>query len=170
MLFDENTGFYYDRKFSADDKADQHGCVGELLTYRGRGPEGWSSLWAGIADKDKAAAVKNVMLAAGEFNTLVPLGTAAVTNPAFDADIYWRGRVWLDQVYFGLIALDNYGYQAEAIALANKLFANAQGLSAQGSIRENYNPLTGEVQGASNFSWSATHLLMLYREFLLVEK
>jgi putative isomerase len=89
-----------------------------------------------------------------------------MNNPAYDADIYWRGRVWLDQVYFGLIALDNYGYSEEAQALANKLFKNAAGLSEQGAIRENYNPETGQVQGATNFSWSAAHLLMLYREFL----
>ncbi|WOH39282.1 alpha-glucosidase [Thalassotalea fonticola] len=166
-FFDQQSGFYYDRKISDNDKVDQHGCLGELLVYRGRGPEGWSPLWAGIADKDKAEQVKNIMLNPDEFNSLVPLGTASQTNPAFDADIYWRGRVWLDQVYFGLIALNNYGYQQEAAMLANKLFSNAQGLSANGSIRENYNPLTGAVQGASNFSWSAAHLLMLYREFLL---
>jgi putative isomerase len=39
-------------------------------------------------------------------------------------------------------------------------------LSDKNSIRENYNPETGAVQGATNFSWSAAHLLMLYREFL----
>ncbi|WNC73226.1 alpha-glucosidase [Thalassotalea psychrophila] len=166
-FFDQQSGFYYDRKISDTDKADQHGCLGEILVSRGRGPEGWSPLWAGIADKEKAEQVKNVMLNPDEFNSLVPLGTASQSNPAFDADIYWRGRVWLDQVYFGLIALNNYGYEQEATMLANKLFNNAQGLSANGSIRENYNPITGAVQGASNFSWSAAHLLMLYREFVV---
>ena len=148
------------------DKIDKNGCTGKLLTARGRGPEGWSPLWANIADVDKAERVKNVMLKSNEFNTTIPLGTAALTNPAYDADIYWRGRVWLDQAYFGLIALDNYGYHQEAKTLAEKLFNNAEGLSENGAIRENYNPETGAVQGATNFSWSAAHLLMLYREFL----
>jgi putative isomerase len=165
-FFDDDSGFYYDRSFAANEKADEHGCTGNLLTARGRGPEGWSPLWANIADNDKAERVKNIMLQSSEFNSTIPLGTAALSNPAYDADIYWRGRVWLDQVYFGLIALDNYGYQQEARALAAKLFKNAEGLSENGSIRENYNPETGAVQGATNFSWSAAHLLMLYREFL----
>ncbi len=46
-----------------------------------------------------------------------------------------------------------------------QLLENAEGLSGNGAIRENYNPETGAVQGASNFSWSAAHLLMLYHEF-----
>jgi len=169
-FFDDESGFFYDRSLPAtnmkNDKNDKNGCTGSLLTTRGRGPEGWSPLWAKIADIDKAERVKNVMLKSNEFNSTIPLGTAALSNPAYDADIYWRGRVWLDQVYFGLIALDNYGYHQEAKALAEKLFNNAEGLSENGAIRENYNPETGAVQGATNFSWSAAHLLMLYREFL----
>lgn len=165
-FFDDASGFFYDRSLPATAQTDTKGCTGTLLTARGRGPEGWSPLWANIADSDKAERVKNVMLKSNEFNSTIPLGTAALSNPAYDADIYWRGRVWLDQVYFGLIALDNYGYHQEAKALAEKLFNNAEGLSETGSIRENYNPETGAVQGATNFSWSAAHLLMLYREFL----
>jgi len=168
-FFDEESGFFYDRSLPLSNikgEQDKLGCTGKLLTARGRGPEGWSPLWANIADTDKAERVKQVMLKSSEFNSTIPLGTAALSNPAYDADIYWRGRVWLDQVYFGLIALDNYGYHQEAKALAEKLFNNAEGLSETGSIRENYNPETGAVQGATNFSWSAAHLLMLYREFL----
>jgi len=165
-FFDEESAFFYDRSLTANKNVDKHGCSGTLLTARGRGPEGWSPLWAKIADADKAEKVKEVMLKSSEFNSTIPLGTAALSNPAYDADIYWRGRVWLDQVYFGLIALDNYGYHQEAKVLAEKLFTNAEGLSQTGAIRENYNPETGAVQGATNFSWSAAHLLMLYREFL----
>lgn len=168
-FFDAETGFYYDRSFSASQatqsQLNKENCTGKLLVKRGRGPEGWSPLWANIADQDKAKQVKNVMLKSDEFNTMIPLGTAALSNPAYDPNIYWRGRVWLDQVYFGLIALDNYGYNKEAQTLAKKLFNNAEGLREQGAIRENYNPETGQVQGATNFSWSAAHLLMLYREF-----
>ncbi|WDE08832.1 alpha-glucosidase [Thalassomonas viridans] len=165
-FFDETSGFYYDRSFDRSDQAEKTGCTGKLLVARGRGPEGWSPLWANIADPEKARRVKNVMLNSEEFNTKVPLGTAALSNPAYHPDSYWRGRVWLDQLYFGLTALDNYGYKNDAARLADKLLHNAQGLSGSGAIRENYNPETGEVQGATNFSWSAAHLFMLYRELL----
>ena len=100
------------------------------MTARGRGPEGWSPLWAEVADKEKAARVREVMLNAQEFNTKVPLGTAALTNPAYDPDIYWRYRVWLDQFYFGVKGLENYGYRSDAQQLVNKLFANAEGWRA----------------------------------------
>ena len=53
--------------------------------------------------------------------------------------------------------------------LVNKLFSNAEGLAGSGPIRENYNPETGAMQGASNFSWSSAHLYMLYRNFLKKE-
>ena len=182
-FYDEDSGYYYDRRISANTKLrvnqqanNNHSeserdfvCEGSLLTERGKGPEGWSPLWANIADQNKAERVARVMLNNNEFNTMIPLGTAALTNPAYGADNYWRGRVWLDQFYFGVVALNNYGYTRQALNLTHRLFTKAQGLSANNAIRENYNPETGEMQGATNFSWSAAHLLMLYREVLLRE-
>ncbi|MDN5794328.1 MAG: alpha-glucosidase [Intrasporangium sp.] len=163
-MFDETTGFYYDRQIT-EESVEPGSCTGALLTARGRGPEGWSPLWAEIASDDQASRVRAVMLDADEFNTKVPLGTAALTNPAYDPQIYWRGRVWVDQFYFGVTGLTNYGYRDDAAALVDKLYANAEGLTGDGPIRENYNPETGAVQGATNFSWSAAHLFMLYRDF-----
>ncbi|GLX80432.1 alpha-glucosidase [Thalassotalea insulae] len=161
-FYDANTHFYYDRKIT-DKTTDS--CQGELLSYRGKGPEGWSPLWANIADNDKAKRVIDTMLNQKEFNSHIPFGTAALTNPAYDANIYWRGRVWLDQFYFAIHALNNYGYHTQAQQVLDKFYRNAQGLTADQPIRENYNPETGEMQGATNFSWSAAHLLMLYQEF-----
>ena len=160
-FFDEKTGFYYDRKIMKEQRMYTNECHGKLLIERGKGPEGWSPLWANIASEHHAEKVKQSMLDVNEFNTKVPLGTAALSNPAYDADIYWRGRVWLDQVYFGLVALDNYGYKKETQLLLTKLLENAEQLDGKGAIRENYNPETGQVQGATNFSWSAAHLLLL---------
>lgn len=159
-FYDKNTGFYYDLKISAK-SLPLYACEGDLLVERGRGPEGWSPLWAGIADEDKAKSVAYVIMTENEFNSVIPLPTASLSNPAYDKDIYWRGRVWLDQYYFGIRALQNYGFNSEAQTLLNKLFTNAEGLTESGPIRENYNPETGEMQGASNFSWSAAHLYML---------
>lgn len=163
-FYDEKSGYYYDLKISDYVVTVDNNCQGELLTFRGKGPEGWSPLWANIADNDKAQRVMSVMLDKKEFNSTIPLGTAALTNPAYHADIYWRGRVWLDQFYFGIVALNNYGKHQQARALLSKLYNNAEGLSSDQAIRENYNPETGAVQGATNFSWSAAHLLMLYQE------
>ena len=161
-FYDDKTGFYYDIKITSD-KSSVTQCDGELLVARGRGPEGWSPLWAGIAESSKASKVVKVMSQATEFNSTIPLGTAALSNPAYHADIYWRGRVWLDQYYFGVIALANYGFNEQAELMVTKLLKSAEGLADDAPIRENYNPETGEVQGATNFSWSAAHLYMLYQ-------
>lgn len=62
-----------------------------------------------------------------------------------------------------MIALANYGYTEQAELMITKLLTSAEGLASDGPIRENYNPETGVVQGATNFSWSAAHLYMLYQ-------
>lgn len=163
-MFDEKTGFYYD--ISIEDKPLANGCAGLPLVKRGKGPEGWSPLFNEVATKEQAERVIATMLNPKEFNTFVPLGTASLTNPAFGPDIYWRGRVWVDQVYFGLKGMEKYGHREDALKLANKFFTNAHGLTGDRPIQENYNPLNGAPQGAPNFSWSAALLYMLYNDFL----
>lgn len=162
-MFDAKSGFYYDIRI--EDKPLANGCAGKPIVERGKGPEGWSPLFNGAATQEHADAVVKVMLDPKEFNTWVPLGTAALTNPAFGADIYWRGRVWVDQFWFGLKGMERYGYREQAQTLAETFFKHAKGLTSDGPIQENYNPLTGAQQGAPNFSWSAAHLYMLYNDF-----
>lgn len=162
-MFDSRSGFFYDIRI--EEKPLANGCAGKPIVERGKGPEGWSPLFNGAATQAHADAVVKVMKDGREFNTYVPLGTAALTNPAFGADIYWRGRVWVDQLYFGLKGMEQYGYRNDAIAMAQAFFDHADGLVTDGPIRENYNPLTGQQQGAPNFSWSAAHLYMLYNDF-----
>ena len=162
-MFDPATQFYYDIRI--EDKPLANGCAGKPIVERGKGPEGWSPLFNGAATQANADAVVKVMLDTKEFNTFVPLGTAALTNPAFGADIYWRGRVWVDQFWFALKGMERYGYRDDALKLADTFFQHAKGLTADGPIQENYNPLTGAQQGAPNFSWSAAHLYMLYNDF-----
>lgn len=168
-FYDDKQGFYFDRQINMSpsktlnqDKQSEQ-CQGKLLTMRGKGPEGWSPLFTEVADKSKALAVANVMMAQTEFNQTVPMPTAALTNPAYHPDIYWRGRVWLDQVYFAIKGLQNYQMHDHAKKIKVKLLNNAKGLMADDAIRENYHPITGEKQGATNFSWSAAHLLMILK-------
>ncbi len=167
-MFDSRSGFFYDIRIEA--KALANGCAGKPIVERGKGPEGWSPLFNGAATQAHADAVVKVMKDPKEFNTYVPLGTAALTNPAFGADIYWRGRVWVDQLYFGLKGMEQYGYRDDAVAMAQTFFDHADGLITDGPIRENYNPLNGKQQGAPNFSWSAAHLYMLYNDFFVQGK
>ncbi|WP_174855885.1 alpha-glucosidase [Vibrio atypicus] len=167
-MFDESTGFFYDIRIEEQPLA--NGCAGKPIVERGKGPEGWSPLFNGAATQANADAVVKVMKDSKEFNSYVPLGTAALSSPAFGPDIYWRGRVWVDQFYFGLKGMEKYGYRDDAVEMATAFFNHADGLVQDGPIRENYNPLTGAQQGAPNFSWSAAHLYMLYNDFFTENK
>lgn len=160
-FYDQETGFYYDRQLDAKSTED---CSGNLLVHRGRGPEGWAPLFTGIAPKEKAKRVINVMMNSREFNSLIPFPTASLANPAYHPDIYWRGRVWLDQFYFAWASLKRYGFKKEADIAFSALLNKAQGLKGDSPIRENYHPESAVMQGATNFSWSAAHLLMMFRE------
>lgn len=150
--YDESQGYFFDKMLN--------GKVIEVF-----GPEGWIPLWAGLAAEEQAAAVAKHIMDPSKFNTKVPLPTLDASHEKFNPkDGYWRGPVWLDQVYFAIRGLENYGYHQEANELKNKLFNNAEGLLSDGPIRENYHPITGEGLNAKHFSWSAAHLLMLIRE------
>ncbi|MGS3016618.1 alpha-glucosidase, partial [Escherichia coli] len=78
---------------------------------------------------DNADEVVKVMLNHKEFNNFVPPGTAAFTNPAFGADIYWRGRGWVDQFWFGLKGMERYGCHDDALKLADTFFRHVKGLT-----------------------------------------
>lgn len=160
-MFDEKTGFFYDLQINED------GSKTKLLVNRGKGTEGWLPLWAKVATKEQAAAVKKNMMNQEMFNTFMPFPTASKDNEKFAATKYWRGPVWLDQALFGVEALQNYDYTKEAKEMTQKLFLHAEGLMGEGPIHENYDPLTGKGLSTKNFSWSAAAYYLLYKNTLL---
>lgn len=151
QFWDASTGWFYDTSINGENFVKVMGC------------EGYLPLWAEVATKDQASAIKNNLLDPSTFNTFVPLPTLAANYPKFKPDNgYWRGPIWLDQSYFGINGLEKYGYQTEANELAYKLIHNAEGAFEKGkSIRENYQPITGKGLESENFSWSAAHYLLL---------
>lgn len=152
-FYDSSRGYYFDRFIDKEGHIDAEG------------PEGWIPLWAGISPNTNAESVKNIMANAEKFNTKVPLPTLEADHSKFNPKKgYWRGPVWLDQFYFGIVGLKKYGYHDQATEMTQKLFQNAEGLLEDQPIHENYHPLTGERLNAGNFSWSAAHILMLLKE------
>jgi putative isomerase len=150
-FYEEESGWFYDIN------------INDGSFVRTQSPEGWIPLWAGIATQQQAKRVRNIIMDNTRFRTHVPFPTV-VANDAEFSDGYWRGLVWLDQVYFGIEGLRRYGYEDDAAALTRQLFSNLQGVAEPGiPIYENYHPLTGEGQNVRHFSWSAAHLLMLTR-------
>ncbi len=147
-LWDRKDGWYYDRDLIS----------GRFI--RVRESAGWIPLWAGVPDSSQAAAIARRMADTHEFNTRVPLPTLSAADPHFMTG-YWRGPVWLDQVYFGISGLRRYGHDSLANALIDKLVKNAQGMLGSGELYENYSPIDGRPLNARNFSWSAASLLLM---------
>lgn len=151
-FYDETEGYYFDQMLSEE-------------KVKVKGPEAWIPLWTSISDKQQAESVMNCTLSPTMFNTKVPLPTLDASRTEFaPLKGYWRGPVWLDQFYFGVRGLKEYGFSKQADELTQKLFNNADGLLTDQPIRENYHPLTGKGLNALNFSWSAAHLLLLLSE------
>lgn len=151
QFYDSESNWFYDTSL------DDHRFIKVM------GCEGWLPLWAKVASKEQALAVKNNIMRPDYFNAKIPLQTLSASHPKYTPDGgYWRGPVWLDQSYFGIKGLINYNFNNEADELSYKLFHNAEGVLEKGkSIRENYNPETGAGLEAENFSWSAAHYLLL---------
>ncbi len=154
QFYDPQTGWFYDTSIDGKEFVKIMGC------------EGWIPLWANMATEAQADAVKENIMNEEYFNVRVPLQTLSAAHPKFKPEGgYWRGPVWLDQSYFGVKALKNYGYHKEALILTNKLIFNADGVFTKGaSIRENYQPITGKGLESESFSWSAAHYMLMMLE------
>lgn len=154
QFYDPQTGWFYDTSIDGKEFIEIMGC------------EGWIPLWADMATDSQAAAVKDNMMNKDYFNVKVPLQTLSAAHPKFKPEGgYWRGPVWLDQSYFGIKGLKNYGFDEEALELTQKLIYNADGVFTKGaSIRENYQPITGKGLESESFSWSAAHYMLMMLE------
>lgn len=151
QFYDEEDGWFYDTTLDGN------------TFIKGEGSEGWTALWANAATKAQAERVKNRMMNPEKFFTKVPFQTMSADHEKFDPlKGYWRGPNWLDQAYFGIKGLRNYGYIEDADKATIQLLKGANGILEKGkAIRENYHPLTGKGLHAHNFSWSAAHIIMM---------
>ena len=156
-MFDDETGAFYDLQF------DENGNT-KLLVNRGKAAETYIPLWANVATEYQAKRLRDLIMDENVFNTFVPLPTVAKDNPSYDHKAYWRGPVWLDQSYFAIKSLRNYGYTNEANELTKKIFHNLKGLLNDIPINENYSPETGEPLNAPGFSWSSSMLILMHHD------
>ncbi|MGV8815658.1 MAG: MGH1-like glycoside hydrolase domain-containing protein, partial [Gelidibacter sp.] len=148
QFYDPEDGWFYDTTIDG----------GTFI--KGAGSEGWTALWANAATQEQAEAVKLKMMNPEKFYTKVPFQTMSADHEKFNPlKGYWRGPNWLDQAYFGVKGLRNYGFNDEADKATHQIIEGANGVLGKGqAIRENYHPITGEGLNAENFSWSAAHL------------
>lgn len=156
----ELSGYFYDpeRKFFFDKTLDGK-FVGDP------GCEAYTMLWTGLATPDQVKEMLPTLQDEKKFSTFIPFPTIAADNPKYNPRGYWRGPIWLDQTYFAINGLRNYGYNDLADEYTRQVFDRLDGLKEGGPIHENYDTHTGKRLKAPHFSWSASHLIMLYNEY-----
>lgn len=151
-FFDKERGFFFDRKLDGTFVGDP-GC------------EAYTMLWTGLASPEQVKEMLPILQDTTKFSTYIPFPTVAADNPKYNPRGYWRGPIWLDQTYFAINGLRRYGYGDLADTYTRQVFDRLDGLKEGAPIHENYDTHTGKRLKAPHFSWSASHLIMLYHEY-----
>ncbi len=152
-FFDKDRKFFFDRKLADRSFAGDPGC------------EAYTMLWTGLATPAQVKDMMPLLQDTAKFSTYIPFPTVAADNPKYNPRGYWRGPIWLDQTYFAISGLRNYGYDELADSYTRQVFNRLDGLKEGAPIHENYDTHTGARLKAPHFSWSASHLIMLYKEY-----
>lgn len=153
-FFDAHIGYFCDKRLNDHSFIEEPGC------------EGYIPFWTKIASHPQFQAAMKLLEDQKKFSTYIPFPTVAADNAKCDSNGYWRGPIWLDQTYFAINGLRNYGEKKKADKYTVQVFDRLKGLTGDAPIYENYGTHTGEPLQSSHFSWSAAHLLLLYREYL----
>lgn len=152
-FYEPTDRFFYDRSVKTKEWIKIKGC------------EAYTPIWTQIATPQQVEEMLPILTDTLHFATYVPFPTLDASHPEFAYDKYWRGSIWLDQSYFAVSGLRKYGYTEAADRFTQELFEHLGGASEDAPIYENYDAHTGEGLRARHFSWSAAHLLMLYKEY-----
>ena len=152
-FFDKEKGFFFDRRLKDGSFIQEPGC------------EAYTPLWTEVATADQVKAMLPLLTDTAKFSTYIPFPTVAADNPKYNPRGYWRGPIWLDQTYFAIRGLRNYGYNKMADEYTLQVFDRLQGLKEGAPIHENYGTHTGELLKAPHYSWSSSHLVMLYDDY-----
>jgi len=118
-LWDNRTGFYYnvdknDLDFSFKDKDDLK--IKEII--------GFLPLWAGVATKKQANELLKVMKDPNEFWRPFGIPTLTAKDEYYNPIGYWNGPVWIQWQYLIFRGLLDYGYEDEAVELAERVMDN----------------------------------------------
>ena len=153
-FFDEETGFFYDRKLGT-------GKLVKVIDI-----SGWIPLFTQVATPEQAAAVKKNMLDPELFGTYFPFSSLNHKHPLYQPDKgYFRGQTWMNYTYFGIRGWKNYGFVEDAEKYTWLLPDRLKGLAEPGyPIRENWNSATGEGMTAMHFGWSSAFSILLLSE------
>ncbi|NIJ45918.1 hypothetical protein FHR24_002389 [Wenyingzhuangia heitensis] len=147
-LWDDSTGFYYDRN-------EENGETTFVKSV-----SGFTPIWAGIASKNQVKRmVEEHLKNPKEFWTTYPIPSYALTEPDYRQNYQgqkgcnWKGSTWIPTNYMICHGLLDYGYTSLAKQIALKTYNMVLGNKA---TREFFNAETGEGLGMNPFfGWSS---------------
>lgn len=157
-LYDPDDNLFYDA----------HGATGQF--NRIKTTACFMPLWAGVplAPDRTCDMLERYLLSELHFCGSFPFPAVAYSETRFDpagASGYWRGPIWLDQVFFMLSVLERH---RSALGLASRPCAEAArrrilDMVVRSGIQENYDARTGApgANSREHFSWSAAAVLAI---------
>lgn len=75
---------------------------------------------AGIPSREQAKIMMTKIVDPNYYNTTIPFPSVARNEPSFQKDM-WRGPVWINMAYLGVLGVKRYGHTNEAAYLARKI-------------------------------------------------
>ena len=127
-LWDEEDGTYYDFDYRKND------------FVRVDTVSNFTPLAAGVPEPYQAKRLIERALDPQKYNTLIPFPSVSRADPTFVKDM-WRGPVWINMAYYGVIGVDRYGYHEEAAELARKISTGVfETWKNRGTFYEFYDP------------------------------
>jgi len=117
-MWDEKTKFYY--HVNRTDHSFRYQKENDLKRQE---IIGFLPLWAGVADRSRAAALVQTLTDTSKFWRRYGVPTLSADDPYYDPQGYWNGPVWVQWQYLIFRGLIDYGYTKEARALAERVFA-----------------------------------------------
>lgn len=95
---------------------------------------------AGIPDKHQARKMMDKIIDPNYYNTSIPFPSVARHEESFVKDM-WRGPVWINMAYLGVLGVNRYGHEQEAKYLARKIIKGVyETWKNTGSFYEFYDP------------------------------
>ena len=162
-MWDENTGFYY-----SVNKKDH---TFQFMTRDLKRQEiiGFLALWAEVAPKDRAARLIQTLTDTTKFWRKYGVPTLSAQDqwysPYVDYCCKWNGPVWMLWDYMVYDGLRNYGYNALAHQLAEKMVSSVTlQLSKNHNYWESYSPDNEALNCPPNYIWDAIIAKLLIDE------
>jgi hypothetical protein len=159
LLWDEEDGFYYDRKKDRNQPIAKSLWEGALLNIRSLGQwkihvrsvAAFTAMWAGVATESQAnAMVTRYLTNPREFWSPYPVSALSKSEIGYSTRVLpgdtggsWRANTWIPANYMIYHGLKFYGYEAIASSLARRTVE----LIDRAGNREYYNTETGEGAG-----------------------